>query len=294
MRFTIIRFISITTMVLLFLNSRILPYSELFICLTLSHYVLAYFYSRRTLKKILLRSHRNKIAFYVFLALVLVSMYYQWPSFNGIFGIHFALTEAYLWSRSLEKEKFHEVMAIRFFMHLFFYYIISNQVGIYLGIYTGGFFILLLALGYRLYVDRLKWNKEILQDLVVYELMTTVMIILSLGFNFKTNLIGIIFYHVIFWLFIPFGSPENRTKKFFFKFTCDNLVIIIPTLIISFYTSHSLIVNYNVITRFIATSFKIHNKFIFILLIGYFHVIMMPFMSDKNPKFLNDIIGHNK
>lgn len=209
---TIIRIISILLVVAISNWTTKTGFHSVFISIGLSHYLIGFIYSKKQFLQIIMQPK----SFLAFLGLVLIGIlitYFRCPSIVYYFGLHYALSEAYLMNLSTGnvQKKFTSPILSRFFLNFFIYNAMLFRGFVSTPIYVTGALLSCILFFYFLSQYKSYLKMPIYIDNVLFEITGLAMLICSLFFQFTFH--QIILYHFISWIFIPqFDISTNKYR----------------------------------------------------------------------------------
>ena len=246
-----------------------------------SHYFLATFYSRHKLNALLV-SPRHCLA--LLFLLILGYLNYEYiSSITLFFGLHHALSEAYLRQRiykfSVDETLLSPIQATSFIFHLcgFILLINSSAISQFDNLTLPA---LLVFIGSGFYFVRLIWqqkpqlNSTQLLSITGSELI--LMLVLLISLLYPITFLQIVFYHFTFWAIMPFlrlaSGEESNTKP---------LMIYISLALVS-------LIFFTAISPIYVSTFM--GKIVFqkwFLIFSYAHITLSFATSIANPAWLN-------
>lgn len=252
----------------------------------LAHYLLAIYYSKKSL---IGNGQLNKIIILSFVIIISLISYLYFPNFIFFcFGIHYAIGEAYSHFYLVKKDDQHSLV-LRSFFHFFLYlnafqfntfqiqaiekinltFFIDHSLSVSLSLFA----LILLQTFIKIFK-----GKEKVRDNALLISLDILFILISIAIS-KTQLPFIIsiFYHIFFWFIISIFKSFSYSK--------DKMRFITTTLLVNtFFIIISLIFTTKINDMFnVIDSRNIVDKSLFLL--GFFHIYSSLLNTNLNPSW---------
>lgn len=248
-----------------------------------SHYLIGALYSRKLIATLLASPKA-----YLPLGLLCLTGWFAYrESFSLLlyFGLHHALSEAYLKQRffnlEISREWLSHLQASSFWLHLSgFFLLVRHDPTLYKAHYLKpALLIFAFALSYYLY--RLWCDRAMLKQISVFKLFGSEMVLLGLllvSFFYSITFLQVVFYHFTLWALLPYlraGSPNAmRPLAFYTLLTLGSLAVI------TYYSPY-----------YVPISSRYHLFEDWFILLSYAHITLSFAISNANPAWLNRLFA---
>ncbi|MEM3121911.1 MAG: hypothetical protein QXH60_00495 [Candidatus Pacearchaeota archaeon] len=257
MQLTLIRFFSLSLIILLVYFLKIGDFNLIIISFTFSHFFIGYLYSYNQYKE--LTSKKKGYFILVFLILVSIILFYFYPEFIHVyFLIHHVLNEAYLSTKDLilrNSRFFNMFITGRIIFHSIIFGFITKIYSSF-EFYKSWLLITFFIISSIFFISLLFYikkdaNKKYFFDNVIFEIVGIAFVIFSLFFvaNFPAanSKLYVVAYHVFFWALYPIpklrkiGRDNQLNKYFITTITTFIIFLILGYIIISVFNYETLV-----------------------------------------------------
>ena len=223
----ILRIFSVLLVTMIATHSSPSHFESIYFSFALSHYCMAFFYSKKQITQAL--THQNFLPLAALVLFGTLMTRYNFPDIFFYFGLHHAITETYLMSSSknLGARNWGPLVMSRFLINIFTYGIILRHDPLMRFLpapvlacgFAASFFLFFYFLLRK--QSPLLWPERMNQCL--FEITGIGVILFSLFSNFTFT--QVIFYHFVLWTFLPLPKIAGEGHRAVLRYSVSTIAL---------------------------------------------------------------------